>query len=154
MNKEEKKEYDRQYYLKNREKILARTEKYNKANRDLARKAALRYYNSHKEKVKEYQNSNPEIIKKCKQNYVATHKEEISKYGKEYSKNNRVKKNVQNKVYRAKKQGKIIIPIKCEKCGKTRKLEAHHYDYSKPLDVVYLCNSCHQKEHLNIEGAR
>lgn len=38
------------------------------------------------------------------------------------------------------------IPIKysCEFCGKTDKqLDKHHPDYGKPLEVVWLCRSCH-----------
>lgn len=36
----------------------------------------------------------------------------------------------------------------CAICGAT-KVEAHHRDYSKPLDVVWLCRSCHFKIHFD-----
>ncbi len=35
----------------------------------------------------------------------------------------------------------------CEKCGSTKGLHAHHHDYSKPLDITWLCPTCHGKEH-------
>lgn len=34
----------------------------------------------------------------------------------------------------------------CEKCGKP-KAQAHHEDYSKPLEVKWLCPRCHGLEH-------
>lgn len=40
-----------------------------------------------------------------------------------------------------------MVPKPCARCGSTRKLEAHHSDYSKPYDVEWLCLKCHKKEH-------
>jgi len=39
--------------------------------------------------------------------------------------------------------GHMVKPITCEKCGDDRKLEGHHQDYSKPLEVLFLCSKCH-----------
>lgn len=51
------------------------------------------------------------------------------------------------KVYYAVKTGKLIKPKKCSKCGIEVRLSAHHEDYSKPLEVLWLCSSCHKLEH-------
>ncbi len=48
-----------------------------------------------------------------------------------------------NKVSRAIRMGKIIAGTKCEKCGSVKKIEGHHADYSKPLDLQWLCKKCH-----------
>lgn len=34
----------------------------------------------------------------------------------------------------------------CARCGE-KKVHAHHEDYNKPLDVVWLCVKCHQRHH-------
>lgn len=35
----------------------------------------------------------------------------------------------------------------CAFCSATEGLEAHHHDYSLPLDVTWLCKPCHRKFH-------
>jgi hypothetical protein len=45
-------------------------------------------------------------------------------------------------VHNAKKRG-ILIQLPCCYCG-SEKTEAHHPDYSKPLDVVWLCRKHHR----------
>lgn len=44
-------------------------------------------------------------------------------------------------------RGNIIRPVVCERCGNNNcKIEASHRDYGKPLEVDWLCISCHRKE--------
>ena len=35
----------------------------------------------------------------------------------------------------------------CEQCGSTRNVIRHHDDYARPLDVRFLCRSCHAFVH-------
>jgi len=44
-------------------------------------------------------------------------------------------------------KGDIIKPILCEICRQDKKLNGHHSDYNKPLEVEWLCNKCHGEEH-------
>ena len=47
----------------------------------------------------------------------------------------------------AEASGKLIRPSTCPQCGSTKHIQAHHPDYSKPLNVVWLCQLCHKKLH-------
>lgn len=46
----------------------------------------------------------------------------------------------------AKRRG-LIKPMPCEVCGSKIRVEAHHHDYSKPLDVKWFCHQHHKQEH-------
>jgi hypothetical protein len=50
---------------------------------------------------------------------------------------------------RAKQNGELVAPKACENCSRAAKLEMHHPDYSKPLDVIWLCKPCHGDLHLD-----
>lgn len=53
-------------------------------------------------------------------------------------------------VHRAIERGTMQKPHGCSLCGKEppeRLLQAHHPDYSKPLDVEWLCPRCHGLVH-------
>lgn len=43
--------------------------------------------------------------------------------------------------------GQIVRPAYCERCRKECVPDGHHSDYSKPLDVQWLCRSCHVSVH-------
>lgn len=61
--------------------------------------------------------------------------------------------------------GRLTRPHVCSGCGCTdqeRRIEAHHADYTRPLDVIWLCTSCHrymdqqrrEREALGVETKR
>ena len=71
----------------------------------------------------------------------------IEKYDLRYSQKwrhrNKHKSRAQCRASRAIRSKVIIKPTRCHHCGKRKKLEMHHQDYSKPLAVVFLCQPCH-----------
>lgn len=51
-------------------------------------------------------------------------------------------------VGRAVDRGVLERPDHCPECGQSELgIHAHHEDYTKPLDVVWLCSECHGKRH-------
>lgn len=67
-----------------------------------------------------------------------------------WEKANPEKKRAHAAVARALKSGKLVKPRLCETCEKRRKLQSHHEDYSKPLEVDWICASCHNGIHREI----
>lgn len=57
------------------------------------------------------------------------------------------KRKAQYAVSNAIRDGKLKRPKSCNVCGRTGRIEGHHKDYKKPLDVIWLCPPCHRAEH-------
>ena len=75
----------------------------------------------------------------------------------DYLKNYRAKypnkRRAHNALNNAVRDGKIKRVSECSKCSSTDNVVAHHSDYLKPLDVVWLCQACHKQWHRdNGEG--
>ena len=47
------------------------------------------------------------------------------------------------------RDGKLKRSLTCESCKEKKFVHGHHEDYSKPLDITWLCRGCHQKSHKN-----
>ena len=51
------------------------------------------------------------------------------------------------------KHGMLVRSTTCSECGDPHdRIQGHHEDYDKPLDVVWLCPSCHGKRHAEINS--
>ena len=75
------------------------------------------------------------------------------KHGKAYEIVNKWKKKNPKKaavhalVVWAVKTGVLVRNEYCEECNLRCKTQGHHEDYSKPLQVIWLCNLCHGNKH-------
>ena len=57
------------------------------------------------------------------------------------------KRQAHDRVKKAIQKGILVRPEKCQACGVFKKVVAHHNDYSKPLEVDWLCQACHLDHH-------
>lgn len=83
----------------------------------------------------------------CKRQYRQENKDRllVAQYERRRRKRKQLtpKRKVWNAVYYAVRTGKIERPDRCEVCGELANTQAHHEDYSQPLDVVWVCQWCH-----------
>lgn len=91
------------------------------------------------EKVREYDRNRGKNIERIK---AAT---EIAR---EWRSQDSRRTHAHNKVARAIKSGELVREP-CIRCGEAKSL-AHHEDYDKPLDVMWLCQPCHKQRHKEL----
>jgi hypothetical protein len=129
---------------KRKDRALAVAREYKRKNKDRLSKLQKVHYYLNREKLcqkaREWsKNLSPEKKKIKRQYYLKWSKTENAK-----------KYNTSRKaVYNALKKGILIKPNKCTLCFREEKLEGHHPDYNKPLEVVWLCKKCHGIVHRN-----
>jgi hypothetical protein len=41
----------------------------------------------------------------------------------------------------------MLVPEPCNVCGETESVQGHHDDYTRPLEVRWLCRRCHAAVH-------
>lgn len=90
------------------------------------------------EKIQKYERSRQNLPHR-----IESRRRAFEKYKKEHPERNAICLKVQ----RAIKAGKITRPSTCSICGKKGRIVAHHADYSKPLDVIFVCQCCHKRIH-------
>lgn len=74
-------------------------------------------------------------------------KQKIKK--KEWIEKNRIKRAAHILAGNAIRSG-LLVREPCFKCGSCVDVDAHHEDYMRPLDVVWLCGLCHGLRHQEI----
>ena len=124
-NRERSNEIKRNWKKRNREKVLEQS-------RDYANKRYAENTERELKRNKEWIKNNPEKQKESERKTKA-------KYPEKYK--------ARIKSRDALKRGEIVRPTICSRCNEEGYIEGHHYDYNKPLDVIWLCKKCHAKEH-------
>jgi hypothetical protein len=78
-------------------------------------------------------------------------REQVKEGGRQGRKKHPQKIRARNLLNRAVNSGRVHRPLCCSRCGgDSRRIEAHHHDYTKPLDVTWFCSACHKKEHIKL----
>lgn len=118
-----KKIYVAEWQRKNREKRLEQSRSWYERNLEKAREMSLQ----------------------ATRKYLSTEhgRKKRTQRGNEWEKKNPEKRRVHDRTMYAVETGKLIRPNECSTCQKKCIHHAHHEDYNKPMDVIWLCSSCH-----------
>lgn len=93
------------------------------------------------------ENDRPNIHGWCRACHAKYMRENRKTY-KELTPEQKKKDNARSYVNVYLRRGKIVR-LPCIKCGDVNS-EMHHEDYDKPLDIMWLCRSCHLEHHKNV----
>jgi len=86
-----------------------------------------------------------ELDYKSKKRWANKNRETRNGFQKKYAEYNPEKIEAQSLANR-----KVKIKGFCEICKVNKATEKHHPDYAKPLEVMFLCLSCHKKIHKGV----
>lgn len=89
--------------------------------------------------------SGKESRRESREKYINDHPEQCRTWKAEWAQRNREKRAAHSAVGNAIRSGRLQ-KMPCVLCGVV-KSEAHHEDYSRPLDVVWLCSAHHGELH-------
>lgn len=92
--------------------------------------------------------SNPEKFKEDVRKYRSENKLNVFDTRLRICEKNPTMINAQKAVDEALRAGVLVRPDTCSGCGcssSEHRIEAHHHDYSKPLEVIWLCTPCHRR---------
>lgn len=147
------KEYSIQYRKKNREKLRRESSDRFRENRDLFLERGRQSYAKNrleiaKKRAKKRRSSQEREKNRLRQaEWRNKYKNKVSATVTKWKKDNPEKHGAHALVLWAVKTGYIKRSECCEECGHICKTEGHHEDYSKPMDVIWLCKFCHSKKH-------
>lgn len=140
---------NRQYCIKNKEKIKKTRDKYRENNKEKIKNKKTEYNIKNKEKLKEdgkkYRLKNKQKIKnnydpKYHQEYYQKNKKIISERGKNYYKNNKNKTNECGKIYYKNNKEKIKIQVKKYRKNNKEEIDKYILNYKKEKrkkDVIF-----------------
>jgi hypothetical protein len=99
------------------------------------------------QKAKEHNRKNPEQKKRQHKRYYEKHKDKINAKIAERNRKYPKRAKAISIVRSALMKGTLVRPSQCSKCDNKKNIQAHHEDYSKPLEIIWLCASCHAGLH-------
>ena len=111
---------------------------------DYARRERERYHGDRAYREKKLESS---------ARWRAANREVVKRNSSAWSKRNPEKVRARLLVAEAIRRGELVRG-RCADCGVRRGIQGHHEDYSRPLEVTWLCVRCHSQRHVEIREAQ
>jgi len=109
--------------------------------------ATKKWYSENKEhhigNCKKWQEQHPGAVETANKKYEKSQQEKKTKFVEKHLADNSKRETAQLITKYLMFKGELAVPDCCKICADKRgSLTAHHHDFSKPDDVVWLCGSC------------
>jgi len=146
-------EKNRRKFTENRDEYLKKSREKYAENREAIRKRQNELRSTPERKLKDaerqriWQAKNKDKVRIAALKYSKTHREKVLKWHSEWKKINREQARANRMIIDHVRRGTLRRPDTCSKCLKECKPHGHHEDYSKPLEVIWLCQICHNHAH-------
>lgn len=129
----------RQYHAANSEQAHARNRAWLERNAERRRIYQREWRQQTKDQRREvtcrWRAENPEAVKAMHERWRKNNQDRIVMAAR-----------ARTAVYEAVKKGTLVRPSTCSSCGRASdRIEAAHHDYTKPLNVRWLCVPCHRQ---------
>ena len=147
---EDIKEYKRQYYQRNKERLHKLNKEWIKNNPAKAKEYQKNYRQKEKskglcrERNRKWTKNNQYKVKVRRELNKEKQKGYVKKSNEKYPKHIKARQLANYNI-------KITKEQICDECGSNLAEHKHHEDYSKPLEVQFLCNYCHSIKHRKVE---
>jgi hypothetical protein len=136
--------------IEERRAIIARRDKEAERQRQVAAYAANPEH--YRRKGRRAYDRNPDAWNTRSREWKAAHPEASAESRRRWAEQNREKRRAHHAVQTAIRRGDMERPATCSVEGCNAKPHAHHEDYSKPLEVEWICQRHHNALHREKRG--
>lgn len=143
----------RDYYQRNSDAAKLKSRAWELANPDRVAERRKKWVLANPDKRAEYQKKwelkYPGRFAEFTKKWRAENPERWAEIAKKWQQENADKLRCHQKLGYAVQKGWVLKSNTCQICGAAdTKIEGHHPDYSKPLEVVWVCDPCHKYLHV------
>jgi hypothetical protein len=86
-----------------------------------------------------------EVKRAWSRSYLQRHPDRRAEQRRRFRREHPDKARAHNALNKAVQEGRLQRPAACQWCGAGGRIEGSHRDYSRPLEVLWLCVSCHRR---------